>query len=124
MEAKELSQLASEFDAADQARLALQRELKKLEEEASKLKAKLITELESSNVPAIGCDTATFSLVEKEVPTVQDWPVLYAYIKEEDAFDLLQRRLSNEAVEVRWADGVVVPGVVKFPVTKLSRKGV
>ncbi len=124
MEAKELSQLASDFDVADQARLALQRELKKLEEKASELKAALITELERSGVPAIGCDTATFTLVQKEVPTATDWNALYRFIKEQDAFDLLQRRLSPEAVEVRWSDDVVVPGVSKFPVTKLSRKGV
>lgn len=124
MEAKELSQLALEFDAADQARLTLQRELKKLEEKATELKVKLIIELERTGVPAIGCETATFTIVRKEVPICEDWNKLYEYVKEHSAFDLLQRRLSNEAIEARWADDRVVPGVTKFIVPKLSRKGV
>lgn len=51
---------------------------------------------------------------EEDVPTIEDWPKFYKYIKKTGEFDLLQKRLGKQAIELRWADGKKVPGVGKF----------
>lgn len=54
-------------------------------------------------------------------PHVTDWPKFYEYILETKDFSLLERRPGRAAVKERWEDDVVVPGVEKFPVYKLTR---
>jgi len=123
LDATALSQLAADFDEADQKRLALQRELGKLEEAAKAFKAALMTELERGEVKAIGCEAATFTLKFDTEPTVTDKEAFHKYVYDNHAIDLLQARLSGPAVKARWEDDVAIPGVSKFLVAKLSRKG-
>lgn len=57
---------------------------------------------------------------KKEIPTVESWDKLYAYIHRNKAYDMLQKRLSTAAANERWNAGKAVPGVGKF--TRLSLK--
>ena len=63
---------------------------------------------------------ATTSIHRSTEPTVVDWPAVYAFIKENDAFDMLQKRLSPTAVKDRWDEDIVVPGIDKFNTWDLS----
>ena len=54
------------------------------------------------------------------VPTATDWDAVYRYIKKNNRFDLIQRRLSTEAIREIWDAGKDVPGVGKFTAVKLS----
>jgi hypothetical protein len=40
-----------------------------------------------------------------------DFGALEGYIREHGALDLLQRRLTESAVKLRWDDGIQIPGV-------------
>jgi hypothetical protein len=60
----------------------------------------------------------TFKEVAK--PAVTDWAELYQHIAETGNFDLLQRRVGEAAVKLRWEDGEAVPGIVSYPVEKLT----
>lgn len=56
----------------------------------------------------------------RNVPTVKDWGKVYDFISDNDAFDLLQKRISAAAWEERLNDGVTVPGVDTFKKVTLS----
>lgn len=91
-------------------RLELKKEYDKLEASEKRLKEQIIEELRKG-IPHVGV-----VLIEKLKPTVEDWNALYVYIRENNAFELLHRRVTESAVQERWFDGVAVPGVTKFPV--------
>lgn len=44
-------------------------------------------------------------------PVPEDWDAIHRYIKEFDAIDLVHKRLTESAVQLRWDDGVTIPGV-------------
>lgn len=90
-----------------------------IEEEEKALKAHIIKAMPQDSTGVSG-KLARVSIVPTTVVRVDDWPTLYRYIVANDAFDLLQRRVSDKAVKDRWDLQKVVPGVSPFPVTNLS----
>jgi hypothetical protein len=80
---------------------------------------------ESSGVQGL---RSRVQITEKIVPTVDDWSVLYKYIKRTGSFELLNRAVNAAAVSERWKLKKKVPGVGTFHAkkvscTKLSGKG-
>lgn len=63
---------------------------------------------------------ASTSVIHSTEPTAKDWPAIYDFIRENDAFDMLQRRLSATAVKDRWESGIIIPGIEKFDTWDLS----
>jgi hypothetical protein len=101
-------------------RLAAQKIVDKIEDEEKQLKAQLIQACKEAGISSIGGSKYGANYKTKDKPTVGDWAKLYAFIKENDAFDLLHKRLTEKAVEERWEDNVEIPGVVKFPVDDIT----
>jgi hypothetical protein len=101
-------------------RLALAKVVEELEKRETALKEHLISTLPVSQATGVAGKVARVTIVPKEIPQANDWGKLYAYIKKQDAFDLLQRRLSNGAVEERWENGIEIPGVEKFNTKTVS----
>lgn len=71
---------------------------------------------------------ARVQVTESVIPTVDDWEKVYAYIKKNNAFELLGRSLKRDAVVERWDAKKQIPGVGKFiakrvSCTKLGGKG-
>ena len=117
---QDTANLVDEYADTREQRLALQRQVDKLDEKEKGLKAKLIESLVAASATAIGGQRMIVTLVPKEKPVAKDWKSLYAFIVANDAWDLLQKRLTETAVKARWEEGIVVPGVEKFPVNDLS----
>jgi hypothetical protein len=103
-----------------QERLGLQKQVDLLKEKESALTQEIIDTLPKSSATGVAGRVAACRVVTKEVPTVTDWEALYAFIKKNNAFELLQRRLSVPAVTERWEEDVTVPGVGTFTEVKLS----
>jgi hypothetical protein len=101
-------------------RLALEKqaEERKRLENSTKEKIEYILRLNGLTVGGGARYKATIEKDEK--PTVTDWGKLYKHIMETGEFDLLQRRLLDSGVKARWEENKTIPGIVKFPVTKLS----
>lgn len=118
--ARAMGVLADAFKAVDAERLAADKVAETLKAEATLIKLCLINAMKAADVKAIGGQTFSTALTQVDKPTVKDWPKFYEYIKANDAFELLERRVGSSAVEERWNDGVEVPGVDRFPVDKLS----
>jgi hypothetical protein len=97
----------------------LSRDLKKDESEAEQL---LIDQIRKQNLLNVRCTNLTVSLNAPTMkPHIQDWNKFYEYIEKEHDFSLLERRPSQKAITERWDDGIVVPGVEKYPVFTLSK---
>ncbi len=68
----------------------------------------------------IGGLSANVSISETDVPTVKDWDLVYDYIKTNDSFYLLQKRMSAAAFRELLNLGHEVPGVEIFKDRKLN----
>lgn len=58
----------------------------------------------------------------EDILQVKDWPAFYAYVAKNKAFDMLQRRLTESAVQARLDDKKKVPGIGTFTTVKVSLK--
>jgi hypothetical protein len=114
------SNLVDEFARTRDERLALKRQVDKLEEKEKQLKAQLIAALVAANATALGGQLMIVTLVPKVKPVAKNWAALYEYIPPNNGWDLLQKRLTETAVALRWEEGIEVPGVERFPVNDLS----
>lgn len=62
---------------------------------------------------AIGYE-ATATLDKKDHFSIEDRPAFNQFVKDNDAYDLYQNRLSSTAIKARKAEGVVIPGLRVF----------
>jgi hypothetical protein len=111
MDLAELGKLADQLDAKRADRLAADKIAAQLKSEEHALQSQLIAEMEENNLSSIGGENCIIKRTVKERAIASNWPELYAYIKEHDAFDLLHKRITDSAVLLRKDDGVEVPGV-------------
>jgi hypothetical protein len=95
-------------------RLELQKEVDELAKQESALKDHLIDKLPISDASGIAGKVARATIVLKSTPKIDDWPKFCAYVKRTGAFELMQRRLSAEAVNERLEAGKDIPGVSEF----------
>lgn len=119
--------------AMREARKAFGRQLKEAEavlaglvEEETALARLIADELEKLGLDAGRGQTASFAPGASPLVVVEDWDALYAYIKANDAFELLHRRTTVDAFEERWTAKEKIPGVrreekLTFSLTKVGR---
>jgi hypothetical protein len=62
----------------------------------------------------------TAKIEKKTKYNVVDWPAYWAYVAKNKAWDLLQKRIGEQALQARIDDGKVVPGIDKFTVKTVS----
>lgn len=101
-------------------RLAIQKQADALEAKEKLIKEHLINSLPKGEASGIAGKVARVSITTKELPQVDDWEKLQAYIKRTGSFELLGRSLSRGAVEERWAAKKTIPGVSKFNAVSVS----
>jgi hypothetical protein len=103
-----------------QKRLAQQKLVTEMEEEEKALKEYIINTLPKSETSGVAGKLARVTITSKEVPQVEDWDAFYKHVKKTGEFELMQRRLSDAAINERWEAGKKVPGVKAFKATSLS----
>lgn len=116
----ELASKADQYLATRKRRLALQRETDAIDVEEKKLKQELMLALRRGEAKAIGGQTVTLTLKTKNVATAKDWAKIHKYIVDNDAWDIMQKRLTQTAVDARWDEGIQIPGIEAFPTDELS----
>jgi hypothetical protein len=93
----------------------------KLKEAEKALEDHLISTLGKSKLNGAKGSLATVSVSKSVVPGKVNWTELYSYIVENDAFDLLEKRVAKVAFRDRLEqepDGI--PGVEPMEITTLS----
>ncbi|UOF79435.1 D/-alanyl-D/-alanine carboxypeptidase [Caudoviricetes sp.] len=103
-----------------QKRLEAQKVVDALQEEETALREHIINTLPKSEATGAAGKVARVTVVTKQIPQVKDWQAFYAYVKKNNAWDLMQRRLAAAAVTERWEAGKTVAGVEAFTAVTLS----
>ena len=112
----------------------LERETKEavalLKEKMSKLEGWIKTQADAQGVTSFKTPHGTAFVTTSDYASVADWDAVLEYIKTNDAYDLLERRVSKQAVRGRIdAEGAVPDGVnfgtkigvsVRRPVTRVE----
>lgn len=104
-------------------RLLADKVAENLKKEETALQKQLIDICIKAGTKALGGTKGIANYERKHKPNVTNWDQLYQYIKEHDAFELLQKRLGEAAVAERWEDNIVIPGVSTWPVDVITISG-
>lgn len=84
----------------------------------AQIKAK-ITE-QGEGMKAVASKLGTASITEEIVPNVDDWDAVWEYMKENDAFHLVQKRVATGAFRELMESGQAVPGMRPVPKVNVS----
>lgn len=80
-------------------RLAMEKETEVVKSRESEIKEHIINNLSKSDDTGAAGLRYRAQIVMKDVYKVLDWPVLHSWIRKNDRFDMLEKRLSKKAAE-------------------------
>jgi len=115
-----LPALVNQYVAIRARRLELDRESAKAKESEDDLQKVIIAKMREGDMKVLGSSLGTVKLHESEEPIAENWPEIWAFIEQNQAWELLHKRITITAVKERWADGIAVPGVGKITTYKLT----
>ena len=75
------------------------------------LKANMLLEMENIGTSTYNGNKGVVSIAQYEVPVVDDWEQVYEYIHKNEAYDLLQRRITSAAWRDRIDEGETIKGI-------------
>src|SRR5690554_5611324 len=106
-----VEQAIKDWREARDARLEMDRKAAKLKSVEDGLKSFLLEAFKQQKLEGMLIGGKVTGLTTKRIPIVEDKEKFLSYIRETGELDLLQFRLSPEAVRVRAEEGVEVPGI-------------
>lgn len=119
-----LADLANNRDVLRERKRELEAEIKLLDQALAANELAIIERLDELGVGKFAVGKLSFSISENTVGNVVDWDQVHAYIRDNNAFHLVQRRLANAAYKELLDMGEELPGVVPFNKRTLNfRKG-
>lgn len=118
--AKSQGQRVDFYYAADAHRKEINRDAKRMDEFLAKLGKWFMQQLPENDTTGVAGKTARIQIKKDTIPRVTDWPKFHAFIKKNNAFELLNRAVNVKSVKERWDDKKQVPGVDKFDIKKVS----
>lgn len=101
-------------------RLLKAKEVKDLQVLEAQAKAEVLRLLNEAGLEKASGKLATAGILKDDVPYIKDWDLVYDYIKANNRFDLLQKRIGVIAWRDLFKDGVLVPGTEAAVDTDLS----
>lgn len=115
-----LGALIDQLYATRQQRLELTRQVDDFKTKEVMLRGDILKILEETGLAKASGQTATCGVTTKVEPQVTDWDQVHAWIRINNRFDLLQKRISAPAWRDLQADNTLVPGTEPVVVTDLS----
>ena len=109
-EALTLGQAIDKLYEARAARLAKAAEVKELQAAESVAKANVLKLLRDTGLEKASGKVATASITTEDIPFIKDWDKIHEYIRVNNRFDLLQRRIGVVAWRDLFNDGILIPG--------------
>lgn len=121
MKENTLGQLIDQYYEQRQKRIEAARKVDKMKTEEGLMKARIMEQMDEWGLGKASGANATCGITTSIKPEIVDWDEVYKYIREEDRFDLLQKRMSVTA----WRDmvldgGELVPGTMVNEIRDLS----
>lgn len=115
-----IGELIDALYATRQMRLDKSKEVDALKGEETVLRGKILDLLDAQGMAKASGLSATCGVKESLEPITTDWEQVHEYIRTENRFDLLQKRLSAPAWRELLASGIQVPGTEQVTVRDLS----
>lgn len=100
-------------------RLKLQAEAEEWHKQETALQEHIIRVLPKSDTGASGKHHRV-QVSNRIKPRVENWESFFKYVRRYNAFEMLQRRVAEGAVQERWDAGKKVPGVEPFMFPTIS----
>lgn len=101
-------------------RLEVTKRVDAMKEQERQMRAKIIELLDSVGLAKASGQLATCGITVILEPVVNDWDKVHEFIRENDRFDLLQKRLSVTAWREMYLENNLVPGTESMEVTDIS----
>lgn len=106
----------------------LARIVKESEAKTKKMREELRFRMTSIKQKELAGKLAIATIKQVKKAAVSDWDGVMKYVKDHDAFDILQRRISPAAAQARVDAGEVIDGLTIVPgdelmITKIKPKG-
>ena len=120
MELAEMSALADHYAATRAKRLALSKEVDKIEDVEKQLKSQLMEAMKEAKASSVGGELALVTHRVKPKAVAKDWSLIHKYIRDNNAFDIMEARLATKAILERAEQQDHVPGMEWFEVDTLS----
>jgi hypothetical protein len=120
MDLADVSSLADLYRHVRNQRLEADRLAADLRAEETKLHDTIVNYLLQEGATAVGGKHIVLNLKSDIRFIAEDWNKIYAYMKENDAFDVMEKRLLQTGLKARLDDGIIVPGVGKMNKFKLT----
>ena len=104
---------------------AFEAEAAEIDKQMEKVGSHLLSKLNAEGVDSMKTASATFYKEKVMKPSCGDWDAFYGWIKENDAFEFLERRVTKTAVQGYMEEhGVLPPGVNTLDVFEIRvRRG-
>lgn len=101
-------------------RLSMEKQVAAIQARETEIAAHIIDNVSANESGAVGKRYVAKVLSERK-PSIADWSVFVSWVRKNDRFDCLQKRLSDVAVmETQEAEQRVLPGLQIINVKKLS----
>lgn len=117
---RSLGLCADEYHEVRTLRLSMEKVVKQVTDREAEIREHLISNLSKSDDTGAAGKKYRAQIVSKDVPKLNDWKALTAFVAEHDRFDLIQKRLSEKAVLDMLEQGEDVPGVEKMKIPGVS----
>ena len=126
IEIKDLGATIDKLYALREDRLDHERKVKKMKEEEQDVRNDILQALENSGLEKASGGLATCGIKRSTVPLVTDWDQFHNWIRENNRFDLLQKRIAVVAWREMMEDGKLIVGTepvsdVDITLTRSSR---
>ena len=109
------------YNAGDRKQVEAQKKVDKLQEIENGLKAQLMEAMKAAKSTSVGGKLALVTHRVKPKAVAKDWSLIQNYIKEFDAFEIMEARLSTKAILERVDNGAEPPpGMEWYDVDTLS----
>lgn len=100
-------------DARNTIRKDYEAQDEKLKAAQTRLEALMLDFLQQNNMDSVRTEAGTFYRQEEIKPSASDWSAFYEWIKQNDAFDALEKRVTKTFIKdyMEQHEGGVPPGI-------------
>ncbi len=101
-------------------RLAMEKQVAEVKKRETEIRDHIIDNLSKSDDTGAAGLRYRAQIVVKAVPKIADWGVLCSWVRKNNRFDLLQKRISETAIKDMWEERGNIPGIEKFNAVDVS----
>jgi hypothetical protein len=116
----DLGTLIDALYSTRQERLDVSKKVEELKALETEMRLKILEQLDAMGMAKASGYQATCGIKKSIEPVTEDWDEIHKYIREQDRFDLVQKRLSAPAWRGLLESGILVPGTSQVEVRDLS----